>query len=80
MDLLPKVSRERLRSFLWGMGSILDVSGHVDLLSRKRRSSDAEALHEDWSRVGDDLSRSASHVITVETKNASEKDTCSQPI
>lgn len=58
MSSFAKDFKTRARAFLWGMGSILDIAGPNDRIYERRRSSDAEAMGEDWKRVGRDISRS----------------------
>lgn len=47
--------KSRFRAFLWGMGSVLDLSGGADDLYRRRSRSDLDAIRGDWEAVGEYL-------------------------
>ncbi len=49
----------RIRSFLYGMGSVVDLRPaddvHAEIARRRRHSSDRAALERDWKMIGSDV-------------------------
>lgn len=44
-----------LRAFLYGFGSLGNISGSYTSIRRRTRMSDLDALRSDWQKVGDDI-------------------------
>lgn len=49
----------RIKSFLYGMGSVVDLRPaddvHAEIARRQRQSSDRAALERDWKMIGSDV-------------------------
>lgn len=57
----------KIRSFLWGVGSLGNIfGGYVDL-SKYTERSDYDALMSDWEAVGDDM-RKVMDSLPLKTK------------
>ncbi len=48
---------KRLRSYVRGAASVLDLSGQVQPRRVRSQESEAEVLAEDWRKVGGDMRR-----------------------
>jgi len=44
-----------LRSFLFGLGSLGNISGGYITFRRNAHKSDLEAIRGDWMKIGDDM-------------------------
>lgn len=49
----------RIRSFFYGVGSVMDLSpaddAHAEIARRRRHTTDRAALERDWKMIGSDV-------------------------
>ena len=64
--------KKHLSNVLHGMGSVLEVSPNTDYRRFLPKGTDADRLHSDWQKVGQDLN-SAIRKVTGEYQNKEKK-------